>query len=65
MLKLGYNTALIEKVMTLIDPLQFDTVCDRSVQGTMRVSRQELDGYLRGISDVLDLPVYSASTGAL
>ncbi len=65
MLKLGYDTALIEKVMTLVDPLQFDTVCDRSVQGTMRVSRQELDGYLRGISDVLDLPVYSASTGAL
>lgn len=61
MLKLGYDTALIEKAMALVDPLQFDTVCDRSVQGTMRVGRQDLDSYLRDTSDVLDLPVYSVS----
>lgn len=62
MLKLGYDTALIEKVMALLDPLEFDTACDRSVQGSMRTAKQmDLDGLLLDVSDVMELPIYSTS----
>jgi len=62
MLKLGYEPRLMEKTLGLLDPLQFDTRCDRSVQGSMRTVRaMELEGMLMDVPDVLDLPVYSAS----
>jgi len=62
MLKLGYEPQLIEKTLGLLDPLQFDTYCDRSVQGSMRTVRSmELEGLLMDVPDVLDLPVYSVS----
>ena len=62
MLKLGYDTALIERALSLLDPPVFDTVCDRSVQGSMRTVRlMDLDGMLTAVADVMDLPFYSAS----
>lgn len=62
MLKLGYAPQLIEKALGLFDPLQFDTYCDRSVQGSMRTARMmDLEGLLMDVSDVLDLPIYSVS----
>lgn len=62
MLKLGYDTHLIEKVLSLLDPLLFNTCCDRSVQGSMRTVRMmELEGMLMDAPDVMDLPFYAAS----
>jgi len=62
MLKLGYEPRLIEKTLGLLDPLQFDTSCDRSVQGSMRTARaMELEGMLMDVPDVLDLPIYTVS----
>ena len=61
MLKLNYDTALIEKALSLVDKLQFDTACDRSVQGTMRIAHQDLDAMLMGVVDILELPPYSVS----
>ena len=61
MFQMNYPSALIEKAMGYIDPLQFDTRCDRSVQGTMRIARQDLDGMLYRVADVAELPIYSTS----
>ena len=54
-----YDATLLEHAVSLFDPLQFDTTCDRSVQGTMRVARQDLDAYLMRVPDVMDLPIYT------
>jgi len=62
MLKLGYEPRLMEKALGLLDPLEFDTSCDRSVQGSLRTTRaMELEALLMDVPDVLDLPIYSAS----
>lgn len=62
MLKLGYEVELIEKALSHVDDLRFDTVCDRSVQGSMRTAKlQDLDGILMDVPDVMDLPMYSVS----
>ena len=62
MLKLGYEPGLLEKALGLLDPLQFDTSCNRSVQGSMRTVRaMELEALLMDVPDVLDLPIYSVS----
>jgi len=51
MLKLGYEPELIGVALELVDELQFDTTCDRSVQGTMRVAVQDNHGLSRIYSD--------------
>lgn len=62
MLKLGYDTSLIEKALALVDPLRFDTSCDRSVQGSLRTAKMmDLDGLLMDVPDVMELPPYSTS----
>lgn len=62
LLKLGYDTALIEKTHPLLTPLRFDTSCDRSVQGSMRTVRMmELESMLYGVADVTELLPYSTS----
>lgn len=61
MLKLDYDTRLIEQALEWVDPLQFDTHCSRSVQGTMRVVRIDLDSMLSRVPNVLELPLYSTS----
>lgn len=62
MLKLDYELRLIEKALPYLDYLQFDKVCDRSVQGSMRTAKsQDLDGILMGVPNVMDLPMYSVS----
>lgn len=62
LLALGYNTALIEKALTLQTPARFDTSCDRSVQGSMRTVRMmELESALYHVADVMELLPYSTS----
>ncbi|WP_428035985.1 DUF6933 domain-containing protein [Amphritea sp.] len=60
LLKAGVDPALIEATCQQLPALQFDTTCDRSVQGTLNQLIQELDWTVHydGIS-VMDLPIYS------
>ena len=60
MLKLDYEPELIEKALSYVDELQFDTVCDRSVQGSMRVAMMDFEAFFMGVP-VMDLPMYSVS----
>ena len=62
LLKAGIPPELIEASSGLITPLEFDTNCDRSVQGTLNQIIQELEWRVQydGIP-VLDLPIYSTS----
>ena len=64
LLKLNFDTRLIEKGLAQITPLQFDTQCDRSVQGTMRIASYDLDSILLNTPNLTDLrtaPIYSIS----
>ena len=61
MLQMNYAPVLIEKALGMIGPLQFDASCDRSVQGTMRIARQDLEGMLYRVANVTELPIYSTS----
>lgn len=62
LLKLDYDSDLIEKALTLLTPAQFDSHCDRSVQGSMRTVRmQELEMVLYRADNVMDLLPYSTS----
>jgi len=64
MLKLNYDSKIIEKALSLITPLEFDTHCDRSVQGTMRVAHDDLHGILintPNLTDLNDAPLYTIS----
>lgn len=51
-----------QRVESLLGQIQFDTQCSRSVQGTMRVARQDLEGMLMMTPDVMNLD--SAQTAA-
>ncbi len=62
MLKLGYDTTLIEKAHPMLNTPRFDTACDRSVQGSMRTVRMmELESMLYHAGDVTELLPYSTS----
>lgn len=62
LLKLGYDTRLLERALAHVDALRFDTACDRSVQGTMNALKwQDLDALVLDVPNVMDLPPYSAS----
>ncbi|MGH1461178.1 MAG: DUF6933 domain-containing protein [Neptuniibacter sp.] len=60
LLKAGVDPALIESTCQQLPTLQFDTACDRSVQGTLNQLIQELEWTVQydDIS-VMDLPIYS------
>ncbi|MGA7802555.1 MAG: hypothetical protein WCC36_17280 [Gammaproteobacteria bacterium] len=62
LLKLGYGTKLIDRALSHVDALRFDTVCDRSVHGSMNtVKWQDLDAIMLDVPNVMDLPLYSVS----
>ena len=62
MLKMRYEPEIIEKALYYVDELRFDTECDRSVEGSMRVAEsQDLYGILMDVPNVMDLPMYSVS----
>jgi len=62
LLKAGYPPQIIEATTGLLDELQFDTHCDRSVQGTLRTVRaMDLDALLMRVANVMELPLYSTS----
>ncbi len=64
MLKLNYDSKTIEKALSLVTPLEFDTHCDRSVQGTMRIAHDDLHAILintPNLTDLKDAPLYTIS----
>jgi hypothetical protein len=62
LLKSGYDTDLIENALGLLDPLQFDTHCSRSVQGTMRVTMEDLEAFVfNDFANVMEAPIYTTS----
>lgn len=52
---IGCPTVQIKQVELSLGPVRFDTATDRSVQGSMRVARQDLDAWLMRIPNVMDL----------
>ena len=61
MLKLGYDPELIEKACEGIGELTFDTQCDRSVQGTLKVAIEDLEAHTEGCTNIMDLAQYTLS----
>jgi hypothetical protein len=51
----GCPDAQIRKVELALGPVRFDTATDRSVQGSLRVARQDLEAWLYDVPHVLDL----------
>lgn len=65
LLKRGIDLELVDKAAKLIQqqPFSFDTVCDRSVQGTMRLMASDIEYELiYDGSKITDLLPYSTST---
>ncbi len=61
MLKLGYPAELMERAVGLVDELSFDTVCSRSVQGTLKNMMLDLEAFTWDGSDIMELGPYSVS----
>jgi hypothetical protein len=52
---MGCKQAQIRQVELSLGPVRYDTVTDRSVQGSMRIVRQDFDSWLMRVPNVLDL----------
>lgn len=51
----GCPDTQIKKVELALGPVRFDTATDRSVQGSLRVARQDLEAWLYRVPNVMDL----------
>lgn len=51
----GCPDAQIKKAELALGPVRFDTATDRSVQGSLRVARQDLEAWVYQVSNVLEL----------
>lgn len=51
----GCTDAQIKRVALALGPMRFDTVTDRSVMGSLRIARQDLDVRLGKVANVMDL----------
>ena len=51
----GCPDTQIKKVELVLGPLRFDTATDRSVQGSMRVAKLDLEAWLYRVPNVMDL----------
>ncbi|NVK41587.1 MAG: hypothetical protein HWE39_10135 [Oceanospirillaceae bacterium] len=61
MMKLGYPNEFVEQAARHLTPLEFDTQCDRSVQGTLRVAAQDLESFTWDGRHIMTLGRYSLS----
>jgi len=57
----GCPDAQIKKVELAIGPVCFDTATDRSVQGSLRVAKQDLEAWLYRVPNVMDLDPLAVS----
>jgi len=53
--------AQIRQVELSLGPVRYDTATDRSVQGSMRIVRQDFDSWLMRVPNVLDLDPLAVS----
>ena len=51
----GCPDTQIKKVELALGPMRFDTATDRSVQGSLRVAKQDLEAWLYQVPNVMDL----------
>lgn len=51
----GCPDAQIKKAELALGPVRFDTAADRSVQGSLRVAKQDLEAWLYDVPNVMDL----------
>ena len=51
----GCPDAQIKKAELVLGPVRFDTATDRSVQGSLRVAKQDLEAWVYQVSNVLEL----------
>jgi hypothetical protein len=51
----GCPDTQIKKVELALGPMHFDTATDRSVQGSLRVAKQDLEAWLYRVPNVMDL----------
>ena len=58
---IGCSDTQLKKVELALGPVRFDTATDRSVQGSLRVARQDLDASLYRVPNVLDLDPLAVS----
>lgn len=49
------NNAHINRALLALGPLRFDTAVNRSVQGTMRIAKWDLQAWLHGVPNVMDI----------
>ncbi|MDP2199884.1 MAG: hypothetical protein Q8K01_14970 [Sulfurimicrobium sp.] len=52
---MGCSVARLRKVELALGPMRFDTVTDRSVQGSLRVAKQDLEAWVYQVPNVMDL----------
>jgi len=52
---LGCPDTQIKKMEMALGPMRFDTATDRSVQGSLRVAKLDLEAWLYGVPNVMDL----------
>lgn len=57
----GCTDTQIRKVELALGPVRFDTATDRSVQGSLRVAKQDLETWVYQVSNVLDLDPLAVS----
>ena len=58
---LGCPDRQIRKVELALGPLRYDTATDRSVQGSMRVAKQDLEVWVSRVSNVMELDPLAAA----
>lgn len=52
---MGCSAAQLRKVELALGPMRFDTTTDRSVQGSLRVAKQDLEAWVYRVPNVMDL----------
>lgn len=52
---MGCSPVQLGKVELAMGPIHFDTATDRSVQGSLRVAKQDLEAWLYRVPNVMDL----------
>jgi hypothetical protein len=57
----GCPDAQIKKVELAIGPIRFDTATDRSVQGSLRVAKQDLEALVYAVPNVMELDPLAVS----
>jgi hypothetical protein len=58
---LGCPDQQIRKVELALGPVRYDTATDRSVQGSMRVAKQDLEVWVSRVSNVMELDPLAAA----